>query len=48
MKPFIIHIDKHNNFNKIFIPLAIKFSEILKKIMLQWLKMIATRKMQEK
>ena len=31
MKPFIIHIDKHNNFNKIFIPLAIKFLEILKK-----------------
>ena len=27
MKPFIIHIDKHNNFNKIFIPLAIKFLE---------------------
>ena len=31
MKPIIIHIDKHNNFNKIFIPLAIKFLEILKK-----------------
>ena len=31
MKPFILHIDKHNNFNKIFIPLAIKFLEILKK-----------------
>ena len=31
MKPFIIHVDKHNNFNKIFIPLAIKFLEILKK-----------------
>ena len=31
MNPFILHIDKHNNFNKIFIPLAIKFLEILKK-----------------
>jgi len=32
MKKFIIHVDRHNKFNQIFIPLAYKFAETLKSV----------------